>query len=54
MIVSANTFFVKALRMTPKKKDKDRREGKDGHCCLGYGIDSIPCYFPPGLIEQNN
>ena len=30
-------------QMAPQKKDKDRREGKGRRCCLGDGIDSIPC-----------
>ena len=25
------------------EKESDRREGKGRHCCLGYGIHSIPC-----------
>ena len=27
----------------PCKKDKDRRKGKGRRCCMGAGIDSIPC-----------
>ena len=40
-----------------QKKDKDRREGKGRHSCLGGSIDSIPCcasYFAPGKFEEQD